>query len=150
MILSSSAPRSSRVGSGKFSTVISFSSSVGISITGETRMMVLKLFFRWSAISLSLRMTAKLFLREKRMEILENENGRLDLFDHLVQRGQRVLGGGVAMFLGLNRGAGGNDAGAATPFENFLLARFGDLHDQVLHAHLFARDDVENRIAGAG
>ena len=61
MILSSNSARSSRVGSGKFSIVISFSSSAGISSTGETRMIVLKLFLSCNAISFSLRMTAKLF-----------------------------------------------------------------------------------------
>ncbi len=40
--------------------VISFSNSVGISTTGEIRMMVLRLSFRCRAISLSLRTTAKL------------------------------------------------------------------------------------------
>ena len=121
MILSSSSRRSSRVGSGKLSTVISFSSSAGISITGETSTMVLKLFFRCSAISLSLRMTAKLFLRQERMEILEDKNRRLDLVDDLVQRRQRVLGGGVAVLLRLDGGAGGHDAGAVAPLEDFLL-----------------------------
>ena len=42
-------------------TVISLSSSAGISITGEISTMVLKLFLRYCAMSLSLRMIAKLF-----------------------------------------------------------------------------------------
>ena len=59
-IRSSNAPRSSLVGNGKLKTVISLSNSAGISSSGDTRMTVLKLFFRFSAMSLSLRMTAKL------------------------------------------------------------------------------------------
>ena len=59
-IRSSSAPRSSLVGSGKLKTVISLSNSAGISSNGDTKITVLKLFFRFRAISLSLRMTAKL------------------------------------------------------------------------------------------
>src|SRR5205823_6775334 len=38
-------------------------------------------------------------LREERVEILEDENGWLDLFDDLIQRGERVLRRGVAVLL---------------------------------------------------
>jgi len=61
MILSSRTPRSSLDGGRKLMTVISLSSSAGISITGEISTMVLKLFLRCRAMSLRRRMTAKLF-----------------------------------------------------------------------------------------
>ena len=86
---------------------------------------------------------------EERVKIFEDEQGRLDLLDHLVQRGERVLGGGAAVFLGLDGSAGGDDAGAAAPFVDFFLPPARNLHRQILHAHLLARDDVQNRITGA-
>ena len=86
---------------------------------------------------------------EERMKILEDEQCRLDLLDHLVQRGERILGGGAAVFLGLDRSAGGDDAGAAAPLVDFFMPPPRDLHRQILHAHLLARDDVQNRITRA-
>ena len=86
---------------------------------------------------------------QERMEILEDENGRLDLLDDLVQRRERVLGGGVAAFLRLDGGAGGHDAVAVGPLEDFLLPLLGDLDHHVLHAHFLAGDDVKNRITRA-
>src|SRR5258706_336730 len=62
---------------------------------------------------------------------------------------KRFLGGRVAQFLRLNGGAGGNDARAVTPLEHFLLPFFGDLDDQILHAHLFTGYEIENGVAGA-
>jgi hypothetical protein len=52
----------------------------------------------------------EIVLGEERMEILEDKNGRLDLFDDLVERRERVLGGGIAVFLRLDGRAGGDDA----------------------------------------
>ena len=81
------------------------------------------------------------------MEVFEDEDGGLDLFDDLVQRGQGVFGRGVAVLLGLDGSADGDDAGAVAPLEGFLLALLGDLLHHVLHPHLLARNDVEDRIA---
>ena len=83
------------------------------------------------------------------MKILEQKNRRLDLFDDLVQRRQRILGGGVAAFLRLNGRAGGHDAVAERPLENFFLPLGGDFNDEILHAHFLAGDDVEDRVARA-
>jgi len=83
------------------------------------------------------------------MKILEQKNRRLDLFDHLVQRRERVLGGGVAVFLRLDGSAGRDDAVAVGPLEHLFLPFGGDFHQQVLHTHFLVRDDVENGITGA-
>jgi len=48
--------------------------------------------------SLSFRMMAKIGFWSGMGEILEDENRRLHLFDDLVERRERVLGGGVAVF----------------------------------------------------
>ena len=41
----------------------------------------------------------KIVFRQKRMEILKDKNGRLDLLDDLIERRQWVLRRGIAMFL---------------------------------------------------
>jgi len=86
-------------------------------------------------------------LGQERVEILENEDGRLHLLNHLIQGCERFLGDGIPVFLRLDGGAGGHDAGAVSPFINFLLPFPGDLNDHVLHAHFFARNDIEDRVA---
>ena len=50
-------------------------------------------------------------LGEEGVEILEDENRRLDLLDDLVERGDGILGGGVAGFLALQVGAGRDQPG---------------------------------------
>ena len=121
MILSSNAPRSSRVGSGKLRTVISFSSSVGNFHHRRNQDDRLETVLQVQRDFLELADDGEIVLREERMEILENKNRRLDLLDHLVERGQRIFGRGVAILLRLNRSPGRNDAVAVAPFENFLL-----------------------------
>jgi hypothetical protein len=91
----------------------------------------------------------EIVLREERMKILEDENRGLDLLDHLVQGRERIFGGGVAVLLGLEGGAGRNDADAETPHEHFLLPPLGDAEDGVLHTHFLAGDNVEDRVARA-
>ena len=100
----------------------SLSSSAGISSVGEIRMIGLETVLQVQGDVLELADDGEIVLRQERMEILEHENRRLDLLDHLVQRRQRIFGGGVAVFLGLDGGAGGNDARAVGPFEDLLLA----------------------------
>jgi hypothetical protein len=57
---------------------------------------------------------------QERVKILENKKRRLDLLDDHVQRGQRILGGGVAALLGLDGRADGTRPVGATPFKTFL------------------------------
>ncbi len=88
--------------------------------------------------------------RQERVKILEDKNRRLDLLDDLVERGQRVLGGGVAILLRLDGGAGRDDAGAVAPFEDlFLAALAGDFDDRVLGPRLLAGNDVKDRVTRA-
>ena len=82
--------------------------------------MVLKLFLQVQRDFLELADDGEIVSGQERMKILEDENRRLDLLDDLVQRGQRVFGGGVAVFLRLDGRAGGHEAGAAAPFKDFF------------------------------
>src|ERR1051326_7593243 len=51
------------------------------------------------------------------------------------------------MPLRLNGGAGWHDTRAVAPLEGLFLPLFGDLDHQVLHPHLFARNNVKDRVA---
>jgi hypothetical protein len=84
---------------------------------------------------------------EEGMEIFEQEDGGFDLFDHLVQRDQRILGGCAPIFLGLDRSAGRDDSGAVSPLVDFLLSFGGDLEDDALNPGFLPGGDVENRVA---
>ena len=88
-------------------------------------------------------------LGQERMKILKHEDGRLDLFNDVIQCCERLLGGGVTILLGLNGSSSGHDAGAVTPLENFLLSLARDVSDDFLNPQLFTRDDVKNRIPRA-
>jgi putative ABC transport system ATP-binding protein len=74
-------------------------------------------------------------------------SSRLDLLDHLIQRREGILRGGVPLALRLDGRPGGHNAGAATPLENLLLSLAGNLGQQILHAEFLAADDVNDRIA---
>src|SRR5512138_674300 len=84
--------------------------------------------------------------REERVQILEEEEGGLDLFDDQIQRRQRLAGGRVPAFLGLDRSAGRHQAGAVGPLEHPFLSPGSELLDHFLDAHLLARDDVKNGV----
>ncbi len=86
---------------------------------------------------------------EEGVEILEDEDGGFDEVDDLVEGVEGVLAGGVAGFLGLDGGTGGDDAGAVAPLEDLLLAFSGDIADEGEHAGLLAGDQVEDGVAGA-
>src|SRR5258708_16120049 len=86
---------------------------------------------------------------QERVEVFEDEQGGFDLLDDLVEGGDGVAGCRTAILERLNGGAGGYDAGAAAPFECLFLALARDVHHQMLDAHLFTGDDVEDRVASA-
>lgn len=90
----------------------------------------------------------EIVLGQERVEILEDENSRFNLVDHLIQCGQRIFCGRVAMFLGLKRGAGGKQPRAVRPFEDFFLAFGCNGYDQVLDPRLLGSHDIQDRVTG--
>ncbi len=80
------------------------------------------------------------------MEILENEDGRFHLVNDLVQRDERILGRRVAVFLGLDGGAGRHQSGAERPLEHLLLPLVGNVLDQLLDPRFLVRKNVEDRV----
>lgn len=92
---------------------------------------------------------------EKGMQVLEEENGRIDLFDDLIERGEGIARGGGAVFLELDggaagtTGAGGKQAGGAAPFVNGFLAALGDLKEKLVNALFLRGNDVNDGVARA-
>jgi hypothetical protein len=76
--------------------------------------------------------------RQKWMKVFEQKNGGFDLFDHQIQGGQRVFGGGVSAVARLDRNARRDYARAARPLEELFLPPGGDFHQESLRAHLLA------------
>ena len=87
--------------------------------------------------------------REEGVKIFEEENCGFHLLDDLVEGGERVSGGGVLIFVGLKRCAAGNDAGVATPLENFFATFVGGVRHGVARAEFLTGNNVENRISRA-
>ena len=85
-------------------------------------------------------------LRQERMKILEEENRRFHLLQHLIQGGQRVFGGTRAPLLTLDVRARRYDARGVRPLEGLLAPAGGDVHHHGDHAQLFAGLDVNQRI----
>ena len=85
-------------------------------------------------------------LGEERMKILEDKDGWLDLFDDVIQRGERFFGGRVAILLRLDGSPRRHDARAVTPLEHFFLPPTSDVQDDFLHAQFLTRYDVKNWI----
>lgn len=86
------------------------------------------------------------------MEIFEEENGGINLLNHLIERGEGVTGLRIKIFLELDGGIGGpsrDESGGAAPFVKGFLAAFGDGREDLLNALFLGGDDVDNGIAGA-
>ena len=88
-------------------------------------------------------------LRQERVEILEKEDRRLHLLQHLIERGERVFGGPGAALLALDIGAGRHDARGIGPLEGLLAPAGGDVQNHREHAQFLAGLDVDQRVAGS-
>jgi hypothetical protein len=96
--------------------------------------------------------------REEGVKILEEEDGRIDLFDDLVKRGEWIACWRVAILLELNGSVGdggggggvvGKETGGAAPFVEGLLAALGDGGEETLDALFLRREDINDGIASA-
>src|SRR5437016_3464020 len=86
---------------------------------------------------------------QERMKVFEDKEGRLNLVDYMIQRRQGIAGCGYTVLLGLDRRSRCDNAGGAAPLKHFLLTLASNFDNQVLDAHLFAGNDIKDRIARA-
>src|ERR1051326_3263326 len=83
---------------------------------------------------------------EERMKVFEDENGRLNHLDDLIESRQRVARRAIARFLRLNRRPARNDSCRAAPLKKLLLPLPGDFLHHSLCPQLFVRKNVDNRV----
>ena len=88
----------------------------------------------------------KIVLGQKRMEVLEDEDGGFNLFDDLIQGYQRVFGGWITVFLTLQGGSRRYNTRAVAPLEGLFIPPFCYRGDDVLNPHFLTAANVKNRV----